>query len=97
MAIAANKSDIYENEEVEDAEGTKFAQEINAIFQKTSAKQSSGIDDLFRKIGIKIVNPQSENNAGQSGNSGKNITKTNDKNKVSLSQKNAKGKKKGFC
>ena len=34
-----------------------MAKELNAIFQRTSAKESTGIDELFIKIGKKILNP----------------------------------------
>ena len=56
LSIAGNKDDLYENEEVDEDEGTKLASEYNAIFQLTSAKDSYGIDDLFTKIGKKFLN-----------------------------------------
>jgi len=55
IAIAANKSDLYENEEVNEEEARKFAHEIGAIFFVTSALNSSGIDQLFIAIGCKFV------------------------------------------
>lgn len=60
LAVAANKSDMLEYEEVKDEEGRKFAKEINAIYQKTSAKESTGVDQLFKNIGKKFLNPDSE-------------------------------------
>ena len=54
LSIAGNKDDLYENEEVDEDEGTKLASEYNAIFQLTSAKDPYGIDDLFGKIGKKF-------------------------------------------
>ncbi len=44
IAVAANKSDKYEIEEVEEKIGRKFAKGINAIFKYSSAKKSHGID-----------------------------------------------------
>ena len=44
MGIAANKSDMYEYEEVPEATGKSFAQEVNSSFNQTSAKGPSGID-----------------------------------------------------
>ena len=38
---------MYENEEVDDDEGKKLAKELGAIFQGTSAKESTGVEDLF--------------------------------------------------
>ena len=37
MAIAANKSDMYEFEEVPEEEGMALAKQINAIFQTTKS------------------------------------------------------------
>jgi len=55
--VVGNKSDLYENEQVTDEEGKKFAKEINAIFKITSALSNTGIDRLFESIGKKILNP----------------------------------------
>ena len=41
MAIAANKSDMYEFEEVPEEEGMALAKQINAIFQTTTAKDKN--------------------------------------------------------
>ena len=61
LALAGNKSDTYEFEEVSDEEAKNYAKEINAIFQKTSAKTDVGVNELFKMIGQKVVNPQAEN------------------------------------
>ena len=58
---------MYEHEEVEESEGKGLAKELGAIFQKTSAKESTGVEDLFVKIGKKFINP----NATESTNTGK--------------------------
>jgi len=42
--LAANKSDLYQYEEVSENVGKSFAKEIDAIFMPTSAKSSAGID-----------------------------------------------------
>ena len=55
MALAGNKNDMYEHEEVEENEGKDLAKELGAIFQKTSAKESTGVEDLFVKIGKKFI------------------------------------------
>ena len=57
FAVVGNKFDLYESREVQDEEALEFAKSINAIFQYTSAKESSGIDELFNKIGNKYFNP----------------------------------------
>ena len=62
MAVAGNKSDMYEYEEVEEKDGMAFAKQYNAIFQTTTAKDSNGsIDVLFKNIGKKFLNPNIEN------------------------------------
>ena len=63
MALAGNKNDMYEHEEIEEEEGKKLAKELGAVFQKTSAKESTGIDDLFVKIGKKFINPNKEDSS----------------------------------
>ena len=57
MAIVGNKSDDYQNEKVKDIDAKNLAKKLNAIFQRTSAKQGSGIDELFRTIGNHFLNP----------------------------------------
>jgi len=52
IAIAANKSDLVEQEAVGLAEGKKFAEENNAIFKLTSAKDGTGINQLFMSIPV---------------------------------------------
>ena len=62
LAIAGNKSDNYEFEVVSLKEGKDLAQEINAIFKSTSAMLSHGIEDLFKLIGEKFINPSLNTN-----------------------------------
>ena len=57
LAVAGNKDDMYEHEEVEEKEGKDLAKELGAIFQKTSAKEARGIEDLFIGIGKKFLGP----------------------------------------
>ena len=55
--MVANKSDLYKNEEVDINVAKAYADEINAIFQSTSAQTNMGIDKLFFNLGNKILNP----------------------------------------
>ncbi len=57
FAVVGNKFDLYESREVNDDEALEFAKSIRAIFQYTSAKNSSGINELFFNIGNKCFNP----------------------------------------
>ena len=84
FALVGNKNDLYLEEEVTDEEGLKLAKEMNAIYQRTSAKSDSGsIDELFMNIGKKILEPDSviESNLtkAEKKTKGKNIIKTTNK------------------
>ena len=84
---------MYEHEEVEEEEGKELAKELGAIFQKTSAKESTGVDDLFIKIAKKFINPNKEDTS--------NLTKEEKKQqgqKLKRDKIKSEGKeKKGCC
>ena len=61
MGIAGNKFDLFSIEEVTEEEGRKFAKEIGAFFYLTSAKESIGIEDLFREVGKKFIDNKNNN------------------------------------
>ena len=48
--IAANKSDLYENEEVKYEEGEAFAKSINAIIKETTAMNHKQIEELITDL-----------------------------------------------
>ena len=56
-ALVANKIDLYQERQVKNEVGKAFADEINAIFQTTSAMSNSGITNLFENLGKKIIMP----------------------------------------
>ena len=56
LALCGNKSDLIEEEKVDEEEARNYAKEINAIFYPTSAKNDSGITDLFLQIAKKYTN-----------------------------------------
>ncbi len=90
MAVAGNKDDMYEHEEVEENEGKNLARELGAIFQKTSAKESNGIEELFTKIGKKFLDP--------TGSEGTKNNMKEDKKKIRLNKSKGEDKqKKGCC
>ena len=57
FALVGNKSDLYNNSEVEEKEASDWADSIGAIFQTTSALSNTGIDVLFDNVGKKFLNP----------------------------------------
>ena len=58
LGIVANKVDLYEDQTVDNNVGKAFAEQINAIFQTTSALNDSGINTLFDNIAKKIIIPE---------------------------------------
>ena len=57
IGIAGNKSDLIDNEQVKEEEVTDYAKEIGVIFKLTSACTSVGIEELFKSIGCKLIDP----------------------------------------
>ena len=95
MALAGNKNDMYEHEEIEENEGKDLAKELGAIFQKTSAKESTGVEDLFIRIAKKFINPNATEGGGNTTNA-----KVDNKpkgQKLKSGNKKKEGEKKGCC
>ena len=96
LVLAANKSDLTENEQVDESEARDYSKEINAIFFVVSAKNSSSINDLFKEIVKKktgsknvIIIEDNEDSVFQF----KKIRKES----ISLNKAKAKKKKIGCC
>ena len=87
FGIAGNKCDLFQEEGVPEEKVKEFANEIGAVFELTSCKESIGIDELFEKLGKKYLE---KNNL---------IDNVNENNKkagsFSLSKENAKNNKGG--
>jgi len=58
MYIIGNKSDLIANEAVKEENAREYAKSENVNFFLTSAKDRSGIDELFNEIGNKYLNPE---------------------------------------
>ena len=84
LAVAGNKCDLFQEEQVTEEQGRKYAESINAIFFLTSCKENIGVDELFVACGKKYLE--------------KNCLIDN-KDKVTLDKNQTKktGKKKKFC
>ena len=57
IGLAANKSDLYDKEEVSEETARQFATKIGAIFKLTSACTSVGVEELFVSVGSKYLDP----------------------------------------
>ena len=110
--MAANKSDLIggKKEEVNEEEARKYAQDIGAIFQLTSAFTGTGIDLLFKNIANKMIYPNYMEKTNKKRISYKNngdidddiINHNDNKNssiekKISLDKEKPKKKKKKNC
>ena len=73
LAVVANKTDLYENEDLEDEKQAKaFANEIKGIWMSISSKSGDGIDKLFDTMVDKYLNSEfnakvAETRGGQTG------------------------------
>ena len=90
IGIAANKCDLYDNEQVSEDEARNFANEIGAVFKLTSASTNQGIEELFKGVGCRVLDPNYSDDADNS-------EKKKDSN-IKLDEKNTnKKKRKGYC
>jgi small GTP-binding protein len=89
IGIAANKCDLYDNEQVSEDEARNFANEIGAVFKLTSASTNQGIEELFKGVGCRVLDP---NYSDDSDNS----EKKKDSN-IKLDEKNTDKKKRRGC
>lgn len=108
-AVAANKSDLYESEKVEEKEARNFADQIGAIYKATSALSNNGIDTLFNYLGKKYLNKNynyKEDDAGAGDDYNDDYGANNNSNSNSdskpeggqkLDKNKTKEKKKGCC
>ena len=95
LVIAANKSDLIEQEKVDEGEARNYAKEINALYVSTSAKNSNGINNLFEEIAKKYTG---STNVEIKEEEGETEPPEDDNNNVKIGKgKDKKEKKKGFC
>ena len=91
--MVGNKSDLYNNEKVTYEEGLELAKSLNAIYQRTSAKEKSGgVEELFLNIGKKLLDPNSIIESHLTKEEKKNM-----KQKLLKEQIKRENKKKGCC
>ncbi len=96
-----------EKEQVNEGDARKYAKEVGAIFKLTSACTAAGIEELFRSVGCKILNPNySDDDESPSKSPGggqqqvvqqQPVEKDSGKIKLNNQKPDKKKEKKGFC
>ena len=98
LAIAANRSELYHEETVNNNEAKEFAKEIGAIFMNTSKLSDIGVKSLFENIGRKILDPTFDFFAAQQKEDEEQKRKYEEKKKLKeLNQKSLDKKNKKEC
>ena len=98
IGLAANKSDLFDKEQVSEDEARKFAQEIGAIFKLTSACAGTGIEDMFKSIGCKFLDPNYRDDDDSKGGAGSQASSgTSGGVKLDAKKVNEENQKKGCC
>ena len=93
LAIVGNKADLYDNEDVSEEEVREFAESIGALFRLTSAQNNTGIDELFKDLAIKYLDPDSDIEHKKEEEIGQNNTIKIDKKDVAKKSEEQKNKK----
>ena len=96
MYIVGNKTDLLDQEVVSEDKAREYAESENVYFWLTSAKNSTGIDELFNEIGNQYLSPDFNNNEEikQRKMRKNEVTKVNKENAL---QNNKNSKKQGCC
>ena len=92
LGVAGNKCDMYDKEEVNENEAKQFAEKIGAFFGITSAKNNTGINDLFMNAANKFVDPNYKTNSEESKDKGEYKEGT-----VKLDNKNLNKERRRWC
>ena len=93
LGIAGNKCDMYEREEVSENDAKEFAESKGAFFEITSAKNNTGINELFMNAANRFVDPNYKGNPDEEKEQSEQGEGT-----IKLEENdNKKEKKKGCC
>ena len=102
LVLAANKSDLLEDEKVDESDARKFAEEANAIFCRVSAKNGAGIDDIFfqiakRYVGRDDIEVKKKDNKEPINTGNEEENSKNDKMKITKGKASAQPNKRKCC
>ena len=92
LSIVGNKSDLFEDEEVQDEEINSFVEEIGGQYFLVSAKNGNGIEPMFKTLANLYLNPNFKDKVEQDRSFRSNSIKLT---KESIKKKNSH--KKGCC
>ena len=97
--MVANKSDLFDKEQVNEEEAKQYANEKGLNFQVTSALNGIGIEELFNNIGKKLINPNYKKEDEDDEENDKKENNENDNDgRIQLDSKVAKDDtKKNYC
>ena len=98
LAIVANKSDLIESEQVDEAMAREFAKDNGALFALTSAKTTAGVESLFLDIAKKYTGTDSASTIESENKKEEEEYKKIRKDSVKITkQSQVKAKKKKCC
>ena len=60
LGVAANKCDLFNEEQVSEEEGIEFAMKVGATFKIVSALNGVGVNELFKELSAKVFNIKKE-------------------------------------
>ena len=95
--MAANKSDLFDKEQVPESEARSYASEIGAVFKLTSACTAAGIEELFKSIGCKFLDPNFKEDEDGSGSASHSAAPSKPAVKLDAGKVKEEKKKKGCC
>ena len=96
LVIVANKSDLIEQKQVDEGEARNFANDLNAIFISTSAKNNEGIFNIFEELAKKYTGATDIKIKEERDNK-PNVEEGKGTFKIGNDKKGKKRKKGGFC
>ena len=97
LVIAANKSDLFEHESIDESIARELAKEIGAFYITISAKNSEGINSLFEEIAKKYTG-STNIKIKEEGDDEPHVEEQKDTVKIENAGKEKKQRRKGgFC
>ncbi len=95
IALAGNKSDLFNIEQVTEEEAIKLSETIGATtFRLTSAIEGNGINEIFKNIGLKLLDPEYKDKYNDDDDNCDNIQKNET---IKLDKNQIKEKNNKYC